>query len=67
MVVKLPDTRVVVGPDRGQPVEALLDQAGGLFVERISGFEVEVDCLDEVAPRTELQLTGSRIAVPNGL
>src|SRR5439155_18176798 len=64
-VGKLPDARVLVPPHDAEPVERRADPLPRRLVERVALAEVQVNGLEQVAPRPELELRLRCVAVPH--
>jgi hypothetical protein len=67
VLVELPHPGVLVLPEDRDAVDAAREHLPGLLVERVPLRDVESRGLEQVAPRTELELRARRIPVPDGL
>src|SRR5581483_6953420 len=66
-VVELPDPGVLVLPDAADVVGDLGDADAGVLVERVAVAHVELDRLEQVAVRAELELAGGAVSLPHRL
>jgi hypothetical protein len=65
-LLELPHPRVLVRPEERDAVDAVREHLPRLRVEHVALRDIQVRRLEQVAPRSELELRGGRVAVADG-